>query len=75
MTTRIESADAALELVTRLRDAKGAVVAEAKSSASNEVKQTLTVRGAHANAATAYIGAIRGWPQTAWAPDALTLAM
>ncbi len=22
-------------------------------------------------AATAYIGAIRGWPQTPWAPDAL----
>lgn len=33
--------------------------------------KTLTVRGAHANAAQAYIGAIRGWPQTAWAPDAV----
>ncbi|WP_308238103.1 hypothetical protein [Phenylobacterium sp. J367] len=29
--------------------------------------KTLTVRNAHAQAATAYIGAIRGWPQTAWA--------
>jgi tol-pal system protein YbgF len=33
--------------------------------------KTLSVRGAHANAAAAYIGAIRGWPQTAWAPDAV----
>lgn len=33
--------------------------------------KTLSVRGAHANAAGAYIGAIRGWPQTAWAPDAV----
>jgi TolA-binding protein len=29
------------------------------------------VRGAHANAASAYIGAIRGWPKTGWAPDAV----
>ncbi|MDB5422626.1 MAG: hypothetical protein JWQ29_42 [Phenylobacterium sp.] len=33
--------------------------------------KTLSVRGAHANAAAAYIGAIRGWPQTSWAPDAV----
>jgi tol-pal system protein YbgF len=33
--------------------------------------KTLSVRGAHANAASAYIGAIRGWPQSAWAPDAV----
>ncbi|WP_334161618.1 tol-pal system protein YbgF [Phenylobacterium sp.] len=33
--------------------------------------KTLTVRSAHAQAATAYIGAIRGWPQTSWAPDAV----
>ncbi|HEY3696866.1 tol-pal system protein YbgF [Phenylobacterium sp.] len=33
--------------------------------------KTLAVRGAHADAAAAYIGAIRGWPQTSWAPDAL----
>ena len=33
--------------------------------------KTLTVRNAHAQAATAYIGAIRGWPQTTWAPDAV----
>lgn len=33
--------------------------------------KTLTVRGAQADAAKAYIGAIRGWPQTAWAPDAV----
>lgn len=33
--------------------------------------KTLTVRGAHADAAKAYIGAVRGWPQTAWAPDAV----
>lgn len=31
--------------------------------------KTLGVRGDHARAATAYIGAIRGWPQTSWAPD------
>lgn len=33
--------------------------------------KTLSVRGAHANAASAYIGAIRGWPKTGWAPDAV----
>lgn len=33
--------------------------------------KTMSVRGAHANAAQAYIGAIRGWPQTTWAPDAV----
>ena len=33
--------------------------------------KTLSVRGAHANAAQAYIAAIRGWPQTTWAPDAV----
>jgi len=33
--------------------------------------KTLTVRGAHSDAAAAYIGAIRGWPQTSWAPDAV----
>jgi tol-pal system protein YbgF len=33
--------------------------------------KTLSVRGAHAQAASAYIGAIRGWPKTAWAPDAV----
>ena len=33
--------------------------------------KTLSVRGAHADAAKAYIGAIRGWPKTTWAPDAV----
>lgn len=33
--------------------------------------KTLTARGASADAAGAYIGAIRGWPATAWAPDAV----
>ena len=33
--------------------------------------KTLSVRGAHAQAATALIGAIRGWPKTTWAPDAV----
>ncbi|HEY8003388.1 MAG TPA: tol-pal system protein YbgF [Phenylobacterium sp.] len=33
--------------------------------------KTLSVRGDHVKAASAYIGAIRGWPQTAWAPDAV----
>jgi len=33
--------------------------------------KTLSVRGAHANAAQAYIAAIRGWPQTTWGPDAV----
>lgn len=32
--------------------------------------KTLSARGAHAEAATAYLGAIRNWPQTTWAPDA-----
>ena len=33
--------------------------------------KALTVRSAHADAAQAFIGAIRGWPQTSWAPDAV----
>jgi len=33
--------------------------------------KTLTARSAYADAAGAYIGAIRGWPQTGWAPDAV----
>jgi tol-pal system protein YbgF len=33
--------------------------------------KTLSVRGAHSDAARAYITAIRGWPQTTWAPDAV----
>lgn len=33
--------------------------------------KTLTVRGANTEAAGAFIGAIRGWPQTSWAPDAV----
>jgi tol-pal system protein YbgF len=33
--------------------------------------RTLAVRSAHAEAAKAYIEAIRGYPKTAWAPDAM----
>lgn len=33
--------------------------------------KTLTARGAHADAAGSYIAAIRGWPSTSWAPDAV----
>jgi tol-pal system protein YbgF len=33
--------------------------------------KTLSAKGAHAQAASAYIGAIRGWPKTSWAPDAV----
>lgn len=33
--------------------------------------ETKFVQEAYAEAASAYIGAIRGWPQTAWAPDAV----
>ena len=33
--------------------------------------KTLSVRGDHNAAAGAYIGAIRGWPKTSWAPDAV----
>ncbi|WP_340646664.1 tol-pal system protein YbgF [Phenylobacterium sp.] len=32
--------------------------------------KTLAARGANADAAQAYISAIRGWPATGWAPDA-----
>jgi tol-pal system protein YbgF len=32
--------------------------------------KVLQNRSAHAEAATSYIGAIRGWPATSWAPDA-----
>jgi tol-pal system protein YbgF len=33
--------------------------------------KTLTAKGDNAHAASAYIGAIRGWPKTGWAPDAV----
>jgi len=33
--------------------------------------KTLAIRNAHAEAARAYITAIRGWPQTTWAPEAV----
>jgi tol-pal system protein YbgF len=33
--------------------------------------KTLAIRNAHAEAARAYITAIRGWPQTSWAPEAV----
>lgn len=33
--------------------------------------KTLAIRNANAEAARAYITAIRGWPQTTWAPDAV----
>ena len=33
--------------------------------------KTLLVRGDNARAASAFIGAIRDWPKTAWAPDAV----
>jgi tol-pal system protein YbgF len=33
--------------------------------------KTLSVRNAYNDAAAAYIGAIRGYPQTSWAPDAM----
>ena len=33
--------------------------------------ETLYIRGLYPDAATAYIGSIRGWPQTRWAPDAV----
>ena len=32
--------------------------------------KTLDIRNANAQAATAFISAIRGWPKTSWAPDA-----
>jgi tol-pal system protein YbgF len=32
--------------------------------------KTLDIRNANAQAAGAFIGAIRGWPKTSWAPDA-----
>ena len=33
--------------------------------------ETLSIRGLYSDAAVSYIGAIRGFPQTAWAPDAM----
>jgi len=32
--------------------------------------ETLFVREAYGDAAGSYLGAVRGWPQTSWAPDA-----
>jgi beta-galactosidase len=45
VTTRLESPDPSLQVVTLLRDAKGRVVAQFGSTAADEVKQTLAVRG------------------------------
>ncbi|MBW8783396.1 MAG: hypothetical protein JF593_01960, partial [Novosphingobium sp.] len=47
VTTRIDDADPTAQLVSRLRDAQGRVVATATSPASGEIKQVLAVRGAH----------------------------
>ena len=33
--------------------------------------ETLFVREAYGDAASAYLGALRGWPQTSWGPDAV----
>ncbi len=44
VTTAIEQPEGTLQLVTRMRDAAGRIVAEASSPASGEVKQTLSVR-------------------------------
>ncbi len=33
--------------------------------------ETLFIRGLYSDAAAAYIGAVRGWPKTSWAPDAV----
>jgi beta-galactosidase len=46
VSTRIDSPDPALQLVSRLRDSHGAVVAQATTSAASEVRQTLTVKAA-----------------------------
>lgn len=47
VTTGIDNADPALRLITRLRDAKGVVVAEASSPASAAVQQSLLVKAPH----------------------------
>lgn len=44
VATRIEAADPAAVLVTRLRDGAGKVVAEASAPAGGEIKQVLSVR-------------------------------
>jgi beta-galactosidase len=45
VTTSVEAADPALTLVTRLRDSRGAIAAEARSPVAGMVKQVLVVRG------------------------------
>ena len=47
VTSRVDHADPRLQLVTRLRDGTGRVVASATSACSEEVRQSLAVRGAH----------------------------
>jgi len=61
-----DGAEAALaDFVSRHRDhAKAA-------EASYMLGQAYAVRSAHAEAAGAYVEAIRGYPKTAWAPDAM----
>ncbi len=59
-----DSAEAAFEAFTS-RHANAPQAAEA----NYWLGKTLVVRGADAEAASAFITAIRGWPQTAWAPD------
>jgi beta-galactosidase len=45
VTVAITGEQAGAELVTRLRDGKGAIVAQATSPATGQVRQTLSVRG------------------------------
>ena len=47
VTTSIEAADPALKLITRLRDARGDVVAEAASPAAGQLIQPLSVKTPH----------------------------
>lgn len=46
VTSKVSNPAAATELVTRLRDAAGRVVGEAKSASATDVRQLLSVRGA-----------------------------
>jgi tol-pal system protein YbgF len=41
------------------------------TSARYWLGETKYIQGDYAGAAAAYLGAIHGWPQTAWAPDAI----
>ena len=62
----VDASNALRDYVTRYGD-----TAANAPEARYWLGETLYVQDAYAEAAGAYIGALRGWPATPWAPDAV----